>query len=87
MRPLPWRCKWLEWDDLEFHTLPTEGTRLSFSADRSLSVESEARPYWRSTAYLTPNLAVLKIGLPCAKATVVGTGWQVRGAASMRLLT
>jgi len=115
---------WVEWDDLDFHTLPTEGTLLRFSADRSLSVEGDARPYWRSyarakrhqpltsnwglmmdtevalsknappdrlwiaggsdsfigtrsAAYLTPNMAVLKIGLPYTKATVVGTGWQV----------
>jgi len=115
---------WLEWDDLDFHTLPTEGTLLRFSADQSLSVEGEARPYWRSytrvkrhqplssnwglmvdtevalskdappdrwwiaggsdsfigtrsAAYLMPNMAALKIGLPYTKASVVGTGWQV----------
>lgn len=37
---------WLEWDDLDFHTLPTEGTLLRLSADRSLSLES-GKPYWR----------------------------------------
>ncbi|WP_243293908.1 patatin-like phospholipase family protein [Geothrix mesophila] len=115
---------WLEWDDLDFHTIPTEGTLLRFSADRSLSVEGEAHPYWRSyarakrhqplssnwglmvdtevalskdappdrlwiaggsdsfigtrsAAYLMPNLAALKIGLPYTKASMVGTGWQI----------
>ena len=37
---------WLEWDDLDFHSLPTEGTLLRLSTDRSLSVES-GKPYWR----------------------------------------
>lgn len=115
---------WLEWDDLDFHTLPTEGTLVRVSSDRSVSVEGEARPYWRSyarvkrhqplgsnwglmvdtevalskdappdrlwiaggsdsfigtrsAAYLTPNLAVLKLGLPYTKASIVGTGWQL----------
>jgi len=39
---------WLEWDNLDFHTLPTEGTLVRLSTDRSLSMEAGAKPYWRS---------------------------------------
>lgn len=115
---------WLEWDNLDFHTLPTEGSLLRLSVDRSLSVEGQAEPYWRSytrfqrqqplgsawglmlgaevaladkappdlwwigggsdsfigtrsAAYLMPNMAALKIGLPYTQASILGTGWQI----------
>ncbi|WLT32031.1 patatin-like phospholipase family protein [Geothrix sp. PMB-07] len=115
---------WLEWDNLDFHTLPTEGSLLRLSVDRSLSVEGQSEPYWRSytrfqrqqplgsawglmldaevaladkappdlwwigggsdsfigtrsAAYLMPNMAALKIGLPYTQATILGTGWQI----------
>jgi len=115
---------WLEWDDLDFHTLPTEGTLVRLSADHSLSMEGEAKPYWRSytriqrqqplssawglmvdaevaltkdappdrwwigggsdsfigtrsAAYLMPNMAALKIGVPYTQASILGTGWQI----------
>jgi hypothetical protein len=115
---------WTEWDDLDFHTLPTEGTLLRLSADRSLAVEDGARPYWRSygrlkrqqplgadwglmvdaevalskdappdrwwiaggsdsfigtrsAAYLMPNMAVFRVGVPYTRASILGTGWQI----------
>ena len=115
---------WMEWDDLDFHTLPREGTVLRLSVERSVAqpawmagqwraygrltrhqplgadwglmaegevaLQDRASPerWWvaggsasfigtRSAAYLLPNVAALKVGLPYTRASLFGTGWQV----------
>lgn len=115
---------WVEWDDQDFHSLPTRGTVFRLSADRSFQGEGGLTPYdraylrvarqqplgwgwglkveleaalernapgdrwWvaggsdsfigtRSAAYLLPNVAALKLGLPYTRGSLFGVGWQV----------
>jgi predicted acylesterase/phospholipase RssA len=114
---------WAEWDDFDFHSLPTRGTLLRLSADRSFQQEPDRPVYdrlylrasrqqplgwgwglkaeveaalernappdrwWvaggsdsfigtRSAAYLLPNVAALKLGLPYTQGSLFGVGWQ-----------
>lgn len=115
---------WVEWDDLDFHSLPTRGTIFRLSMDRSIQQFADRPPYdrlylraarqqplgwgwglkaeveaalerqappdrwWvaggsdsfigtRSAAYLLPNVAALKVGLPYTRGSLFGVGWQV----------
>lgn len=115
---------WMEWDDLDFHSLPQRGNLVRLSADRSFSREGDGPVYdrfylratrhqplawgwglmaetevamernappdrwWvaggsgsfigtRSAAYLMPNVAAIKLGLPYTRASLFGAGWQM----------